>query len=252
LRRGWLWSQHLLVLAGTVSVTVNLDEAASESIKLNYELSGDAVLNGDYSVDSSSQITIAAGSKTAALKFTIFNDAVVEENKAIHIKFSSSSNISLTDAEATVTIEDDDTSQSADGLQTDLVWDGGTLVNLDLYSANNVTISNDSVTNFDLVSGSENTTGFESVLINNSEPDGEYYFIVSYSSGSRAVNYTLNANGPGITDAASDGSFTASNSGYAYFYGPVTKSGSSYTRQSGSVFNLKGVKSYAYKGKIRK
>jgi hypothetical protein len=236
---------------GTVSVTLNLSQASSTPVRLEYELTGTAVLNGDFEVDSSSHVTVPAGKQAATLKFTIYDDPVVESDKTIHLKFSSPANVNFTNAEATITIKDNDASQAASGLQTDLTWNAGSLVNLNLYAANNVVIHNDSITDFDIVASSERSKGFESVLIKNSDEDGKYYLIVFYKSGSRAVDYTLNFNSPGISNEHTYDSFAASDSGYAFFYGPITKNGSTYTRQSGSNFNLNEMKTYVYHGELK-
>jgi len=236
--------------SGTASVTINLSEAPGQKVQLGVSLSGNAVLNGDYSVDSATSLTIPAGSTTATLKFTIFNDAVVEPAKSIHVKFTSPTTVTFTNAEATVKINDDDVSHANTGLQTDLLWNAGSPVNLDLFVVNNVVITNNQITDFDVVSSSENANGFESVLINNSSPDGEYYLVVYYNSGTRNVNFTLNSNGPGISGVTNDDTFTSSEAGTAIFYGPITKNGSTYSRQSGNIFNLNKVKSYFYHGNI--
>jgi hypothetical protein len=116
-----------------------------------------------------------------------------------------------------VKINDDDVSHANTGLQTDLLWNAGSPVNLDLFVVNNVVITNNQITDFDVVSSSENASGFESVLINNSSPDGEYYLVVYYNSGTRNVNFTLNSNGPGISGVTSDDTFTSSEAGTCNF-----------------------------------
>lgn len=235
---------------GTANVTINLSQAPGEKVKLNVQLTGDAILNGDYSVDSATSLTIPAGSTTASLKFTIFNDPVVEPMKSIHVKFTAPTSVTFTNAEATVKINDDDVSKANTGLQTDLLWNAGSPVNLDLFVVNNVVITNNQITDFDVVSSSENTNGFESVLINNSSPDGEYYLVVFYNSGTRNVNFTLNSAGPNISGVSNDDTFTSSEAGTAIFYGPITKNGSTYSRQTGNIFNLNNLKSYVYHGRV--
>ena len=238
---------------GTVNVTVNLNQAASQAVKLNFALTGTAILNGDYEVDSASSITIKAGSTTATVKFTIFDDAILESDKTIHVKFSSTGGVNLSNTGATITIHDNDASKAGIGLQTDLAWDAGTLVDLDLFAANNVVIDTvaHTVTSFHLVDSSEHDKGFESVLIKNSGPDGKYYLVAYYAAGSRAVNFTLTSNGPNVSNATVPDSFPATDVGAAYFYGPITKNGSTYTRQSGSIFNIGAMKPYIYHGKIK-
>src|SRR5690349_21428320 len=195
--------------AGTASVTINLSKAQSQNVQLSVQISGDAILNGDYSVDSATSITIPAGSLSAKLNFTIFNDNVVEGDKSIHMKFTSSGNVTLTNANATITIKDDDVSQAANGLQTDLTWDAGSAANLDIFVVDDVVITNNQISDFNIVRGSQNLNGFETILINNNDSDGVYYLAVYYNTGSRAVNYTLTSNGPGITNAVTTDSFTA-------------------------------------------
>ena len=247
-------SQTVNEAVGTVNVIVNLDQAASQALKLNFALTGTAVLNGDYEVDSASSITIPSGGTTATLKFTIFDDAIVETDKTIHVKFSSTGGVNLSKTDATITIHDNDVSQAAIGLQTDLSWDAGTLVDLDLFVANNVVIDTvaHTVTSFNLVDSSEHDKGFESVLIKNTKPDGDYYLIAYYASGTRNVNFTLNSNGPGISNATTDDSFPVSDVGAAYFYGPIHKLGSTYTKLSGSSFNMGTLKRYVYQGRIKR
>jgi hypothetical protein len=236
---------------GTVPITINLSKAASQDTKFTVSFSGSAILNGDYEVDSSTQITIPAGKTSATLNFTIYDDAVVEPDKTIIVKFSSTSNVSLPHSTVTITIKDNDVSKASSGLQADLYWDAGSMVDLDLYIANNVTITNNTVTNFNVTDSSIHDKGFESALIKNSDPDGDYYIAVYYNSGSRNVNYTLRFNGPGVTNDTSQGSFTASEVGVAYFFGPIHKLGSTYTRLAGSLYNLQGLKPYIYEGRLK-
>lgn len=237
---------------GTVSATINLSEAVSQDITISYTLSGTAINNGDYQADTTSPIVIPAGSKSATIQFTVFDDAVLEADKTIEISYSSTDAVNFNNTKTIITIIDNETDLSSLGLQTDLTWDAGNLVDLDLYAVTNVVISDGEVTDFDIVSRSENEKGFESVFINNTDNDGEYYIAVSYASGSRAVDYTLAWTGPSINEVG-DNSFLTTDVGYGVFYGPINKSGSTYGRlaNGGSIFNLKGMKSYVYKGKLR-
>src|SRR5204863_9773496 len=102
-----------------------------------------------------------------------------------------------------------------------------------------------------LVDSSLNATGFESVLIKNSNPDGQYYLIVGYQAGTRAVNFTLISNGPNVSNASFPDLFASTDVGSAFFYGPINKLGSTYSRQSGALFNLSQMKHYFYRGKVK-
>ena len=243
-------SQTVNESAGTASVTVNLSKTQSQNVKLNVQISGTAVLNGDYSVDSATSLTIPAGSTSAKVKFTIFNDGVVEGDKNIHVKFSSSANLTLTNTDATVIIKDNDVSQAANGLQTDLTWNAGSMVNLDLFLVDNVIIVNNEISDFYIKRGSTNMTGFETVPINNNDSDQVYYLAVYYNTGSRAVTYTITSNGPGVSNATATDNFAAADVGTAVFYGPITKVGSTYSRaqQEGDIFDISKMKSYPYRG----
>ena len=237
---------------GSVSITVTLSKEAKNDVTIQYSLSGSAVQNGDYEVDSTSNLTIAAGSKTGTLQFNIFDDAVPESAKVISVKFSSSGNVDFESNSANITINDNDSYNATAGLQTDLTWDAGSLVDLDLYVATNVVINGNSVDSFDLVSGSEAEKGFESVFIDNSDPDGDYYIVVFYATGSRSVNYKLIFNGPGITNIVDSSDFTAAEVNNALFFGPINKAGSTYSRMKGSRFTIDELRRIPYRGELRK
>jgi len=247
-------SQTVNESAGTASVIVNLSAAASQALKLNFTLSGTAILNGDYEMDSATSITIPAGSSSGTLNFRIFDDLVTESSKTIHVKFTSAGNVTFATSQATITIQDNDPSRASTGLQTDLTWDAGSLVDLDLFAVNNLVIDtvHGVIQSFHLVDSSENDKGFESVLIKNSLPDGDYYLVVAYSAGARAVNFTLNANGPGSVNGSLTDSFAPADMGFVSIYGAIKKVGTTFTfRQSGSIFDLSHLKRYLYHGKFR-
>ena len=250
-------SQTINESAGTASVIVNLSAAASQALKLNFTLSGTAILNGDYEMDSTTSITIPAGSSSGTLTFRIFDDPATEPSKTIHVKFTSTGNVTFATSEATITIQDNDPSRASTGLQTDLTWDAGSLVDLDLAAANNVVIDSSTppnyvVKSFHLVDSSLNDKGFESVLIKNTFPDGKYYLIVAYVTGTRTVNVTLTSTGPNVPSSSFPDIFTTADLNSLVFYGPINKVGSTYSgRQSGAIFDLSQMKHYLYRGKIK-
>jgi hypothetical protein len=247
-------SQTVNESASTASVIVNLSAAASQAIKLNFTLSGTAILNGDYEMDSTTSITIPAGSSSGTLNFRIFDDLATESSKTIHVKFTSTGNVTFATSEATITIQDNDPSRASTGLQTDLTWDAGSLVDLDLFAVNNLVIDtvHGTIQSFQLVDSSELDKGFESVLIKNSFADGDYYLVVAYTDGARAVNFTLNANGPGGANGSLTDSFAPADQGFVAIYGPINKVGSAFTfRESGSIFDLSHMKRYVYHAKFR-
>lgn len=247
-------SQTVSEGAGTASITITLPSTQSADVTVKATLGGTAILNGDYQVTTDTTLTIAAGSTSATLTFGIFDDEVVDGNKTILVSFSSS-HATLSNSTATITITDNDTDQSSSGLVSDLTWDAGSMVDLDLYLANNVTISDNTVTDYTILAGSTNSTGFESYLLSNDLDDGEYYLLVYYADGSRAVDYTLSSRASGNTVYEDTYNFTADEVEAGYFYGPYTKSGTAYSiaRAANSVlWNVKLVTPHVYKGKITK
>jgi hypothetical protein len=235
---------------GTVSLTIDLGESATEDIIVNYEISGTAILNGDFEVRSGSSITIAKGNSTGTLSLGIFDDQVLESDKSIIVQFSSES-LTINNSQSEISITDNEPDISADGLQADLTWDAGTLVDLNLYTAHNVVIGSDNyIESFNLLQESAGDKGFESVFIDNNESDDEYYIVINYNEGSREVNYKLNYNGPTIANAKVEGTLTATDVNYAIFYGPINKSGSSYSRSSGGRMIANQAAFRFYKGKI--
>ncbi|WP_343671737.1 Calx-beta domain-containing protein [Chitinophaga sp.] len=239
---------------GTASITVTLPSTQTSDVTVTANLAGTAILNGDYQVTTDTTLTIAAGSTSATLTFGIFDDEVVESSKTINVTFSSSS-ATLSSSTATITITDNDTDQSSEGAVSELTWDAGTLVDLDLYLVNNVTITDNSVDSYNVLSGSTNSTGFESLLLSNDLDDDTYYVVTAYSDGARDVNYDFNMKVDGNTVLEDSYSFSASEVGYGYFYGPITKSGTAYSvgRTANSVlWDVKLVAPHLYKGKVTK
>ncbi|SFW75240.1 Calx-beta domain-containing protein [Chitinophaga sancti] len=247
-------SQTVSEAAGTASITITLPSAQSTDVTIKATLGGTAILNGDYQVSTDTTLTIAAGSTSAILTFEIFDDEVVESDKTINVTFSSS-NATLSNSTASVTITDNDSDQSADGLVSELTWDAGSLADMDLYLANNVTITDNTVTDYNLLSGSTNTSGFESLLLSNDLDDADYYVLVYFAEGAREVTYTLTNRASGNTVYEDTYSFTADEVGGAYFYGPFTKSGTAYSigKTANSVlWDVKLVEPHWHKGKIAK
>src|ERR1700751_542305 len=95
-------SQTVNENVGTASIIVNLSAAASQPLKLNFTLSGTAIFNGDYEMDSTTSITIPAGSSSGTLTFKIFDDPATEPSKTIHVKFTSTGNVTFATSEATI------------------------------------------------------------------------------------------------------------------------------------------------------
>ncbi|MDJ1495426.1 Calx-beta domain-containing protein [Cytophagaceae bacterium DM2B3-1] len=223
--------------AGTISVTLSLGSAATQDLILAFFVGGTAVKNGDYILNTTtdSTLTIAKGSTSATISLQVIDDEAIEDDKTIEltlISVSSSGTLGSTSASLTntITIQDND-SAPADSFQADLLWDAGTLVNLDFAILSNVVIVDNSIDSYDVYDLSEYTTGFESVKLPSSATDGEYYLAPIYESGSRSVTYTCVVNGFDFSNTtAFSETFSTTDVGYFYVYGPFTKSGSTISR----------------------
>jgi hypothetical protein len=226
--------------AGTQKVSISLGKTVSASTQLYFELSGTASLNGDYKLLTSSPVTIAAGASTATISIQVIDEAIIESTESVIVQLTAAGNgIELSSDTTknifTLTINDNDTAPENDDVQIDLTWGSGGGDNIDdedlnLYIVNNVEISDETITDFDMYDGSENESGFESLTLPSDAPDGDYYIVVAYNAGSSSVDYKINLNGAGYSNDSATGTFSSSDVGYAVFYGPLSKSGTSYGR----------------------
>jgi hypothetical protein len=226
--------------AGTQKVSISLGKTVSASTQLYFELSGTASLNGDYKLLTSSPVTIAVGASTATISIQVIDEAIIESTESVIVQLTAAGNgIELSSNTTknifTLTINDNDTAPENDDVQIDLTWGSGGGDNIDdedlnLYIVNNVEISDETITDFDMYDGSENESGFESLTLPSDAPDGDYYIVVAYNAGSSSVDYKINLNGAGYSNDSATGTFSSSDVGYAVFYGPLSKSGTSYGR----------------------
>jgi hypothetical protein len=226
--------------AGTQKVSITLGSTLSAATQLYFELSGTASLNGDYKILTASPLTIAAGASTATISIQIIDDAIIESTESVKVQLMAAGNgIELSSDTTqnifTLTINDNDTAPTNNNVQIDLTWGAGGDDDVDdedlnLYIAYNVEFNDDTITDFDLYDGSENESGFESLVLPADAPDGDYYIIVAYNEGSSSVDYKINLNGAGYNNDSATGTFSSDDVGYAVFYGPLSKSGTSYGR----------------------
>lgn len=226
--------------AGTQKVSIALGKTVTTATQLYFELSGTASLNGDYKLLTSSPVTIDAGANTAAISIQVIDDAIIESTETVIVELTAAgSGIELsTDTTKnifTLTINDNDAAPTNNDVQIDLTWGSGGADDIDaedlnLYIANNVEISDETIADYDLYDGSENESGFESLVLPADAPDGDYYIIVAYNAGSSSVKYKINLNGAGYSNDSVTGTFSSGDVGYAVFYGPLSKSGTSYGR----------------------
>jgi hypothetical protein len=227
--------------AGTQSATLKLNKAATSDVTVTFALKGNAALNGDYTLLTPSPLTVKAGSSIAQIDFKIIDDSVIEAtDKKITFEITGVQGQTLdTNSDRlsyTYTITDND-KIPADGMQVDLTWDLGEGVdidsaNLDMYLVYNVVVDNNQVTSLDVNQDvySEKLSGFESFVIGSAIKDTEYYVVAVYKTGSVAVPFTFGFSTTGSGTSKSAGSFTSGDAGSALFYGPIQKSGNTFSR----------------------
>ncbi|MBI3220096.1 MAG: hypothetical protein HYZ44_11330 [Bacteroidetes bacterium] len=230
---------------GTINLTVVASPAPAADLVITYTWSATdttAHLGGDFNLPATKTVTIKAGQTTANLSVTIVDDAQLDGDDLMTFTLQSiagsNAKLSTTSADQSfaLTIADNETS-SPSTLQQDLVWRLSSAtadvnaVNVDLYLQYGVTYNSTSITDVgETYNLSSNETGFETLILNESDSDMEYFIVISYTSGSSDLYYTLNLNGFGYTNTNVMKKMSADDSGYAVFYGPFTKSGSSFGR----------------------
>ena len=229
--------------AGLQTITIQMSRTADQMILLDFTVDGNAALNGDYKMISSSPLDIPVGSNSFDIEIELIDESIIEtidKTLTFNLTMASTGILSTTtgDLSHTFTIFDNDVTPS-NGLQFDLTWELGTGVDIDLVDLDLVLVSNivlDSAGQ--IITDSlqfysdfgDNISGFETVLLNNNAPDGEYSPVIFYIDGTSSVNFTLTLNSNSITGGLSD-SFTAPIAlGSGIIFPPVTKSGSSFAR----------------------
>ena len=231
---------------GLQTITIQLSRAADQIILLDFTVAGNAALNGDYKMISSSPLSIPVGSDSFNIEIDLIDESIIETvDKTLTFDLTNTSTgvLSTTtgDLSHTFTIIDNDVIPS-NGLQFDLIWELGPgadidLVNLDLLLLSNVVDSSGFIIDFEVYTADvgDNNSGFETVLLNNNAADGEYFPAIFYTEGSSTVNYKLTVNGANFGTFEFTESFTTSDVGFAIIIGPFTKSGSTFSRVAGGT-----------------
>jgi hypothetical protein len=242
--------------SGTVSIPVSISEKETANVTVTYSWSSPSdttYLGGDFVIDNIGTLVITAGQTSGIINLQIIDDTQVDGQDDIKFTITAVSGGSAkmsgtaSDLSTEILINDNDTAPT-DKLQVDITWHlkdrtaniNG--VNLDLYSQYDVSTSGGSITDGGLtLRASENTSGFETIFINPADADQVYYFAINYLSGSSNLTYTLTLRGMGFNGESGNGTFASSDSGYASFWGPFTKSGSSvtYTGRTANVMDFK-------------
>jgi len=235
---------------GTANAVITLSGKASQDVVVTYTWVGAdsaTYLGGDFKFTSPGTITIKAGETQANLTVTIIDDAQIDTDDIIRMTLVSATgaNLSTTSADLlhAMTITNNDIAP-ADQLQIDLTWKLFTTgkvpldvndVNLDLFVRSGVVVSSNQITNpgTNYVT-SVNTSGFETVRLNASDPNTVYFIVVPYLAGSSKVYYSVALNGWGYANSPNGSNvgtdvFASTELGAASFLGPFTKLNSTFT-----------------------
>lgn len=231
---------------GTQQILINLGKTATSSIIINYIVGGSASLDGDYKILSNTNYSLSTmalvvkeGESTGVFSFALIDDLLPEPGKeVIYVEITNISdpelNSTLQHKQFTFEIQDND-SPPADGLQADLTWSVGegisiNAVNFDLYVARHVQITNNEVTDFELVDqlSSTNPSGFESIFLNKETDDEKYYLIIRFVEGTMNAEVYLQLS-QGNSYGFASGRVASSSLGNDLYYGPITKNGNTFT-----------------------
>ena len=143
--------------AGSVTFTVTLSNASSQTVNVNYTTAdGSAVAGSDYEASSGS-LSFAPGETSKTITVAITNDNLFEGNETFSVNLSNPDNATIVDAQGTGTIIDNDGVPTIGSVSNPNVTEGNELV----YS---VTLSNASNTSssfsFSLGGGSANAADY--------------------------------------------------------------------------------------------
>lgn len=217
-------------------INVVMSHAMGTDVEVAFETSGQAAQNGHYALVTPSPIIIEAGSTSGEIVFESIDNSVLEvENATFTVELTSASGATLGEAGSlTHDVEIIDNNEvPANDLQVDLLWnlEGEQDIDqadLDLLLISDVVEEDGSVVDFNVMDVSDSESGFETVLLRESDPDNEYYIAVLYIEGSHPVNYRVHvSNAAWGTDAIED-TFAANEVGGGRIYGPIPKEGSNY------------------------
>lgn len=240
------------------TIKINLGRTVSTATTVTYAVGGSAGLDGDYTFSttdpgdisttpplesSNFTLTVNPGASSATISFRLIDDKLVEPTReVIYFQITAISDTDIANAansiQYTFEITDNDVPPT-NALQADLSWtlgDGISInqVNFDLLLANHVTLDeNDAVTGATLIDSvySIHDTGPETFKLFSSLPDDEYYIMIRYTTGSSDAQLTLILSEDN-TYSRARGVVTSDYAGKMVYYGPIQKSGDTYSRHT--------------------
>jgi hypothetical protein len=226
------------MLDAKINVVLDRERNVNTLVKIAWEaLDTTSFYGGDFEL--ADEISIKAFSTTGSFHLSIYNDRQIDADDKIRVKLKGlkvGDNAKFSDDpeenEFTFTIKNNDVVPT-DKLQADLTWhldnphDNVSDVNFDLYLQSDVVISNGKVVdNGTTVDVSDQVGGFESLWLEESDPDKEYFIVVYFQQtwAGEVATFNLNVNGLGYEK--SFGGKLADDELGAIFIGPFSKSGS--------------------------
>lgn len=108
-------SMNLSEDLGTVEITANLNSIANNDIYVNFNTTGTADLNEDYTI-SSNQILITENNSYGSVIITAIDDEIIEEIETIVLNIYSEDVLVFSSAGIEISILDDDTDTDSDGV----------------------------------------------------------------------------------------------------------------------------------------
>lgn len=108
-------SMNLSEDLGTVEITANLNSIANNDIYVNFNTTGTADLNEDYTI-SSNQILISENNSYGSVIITAIDDEIIEEIETIVLNINSEDVLVFSSAGIEISILDDDTDTDSDGV----------------------------------------------------------------------------------------------------------------------------------------
>jgi len=185
------------------------------------------------------QITVSADQTYVDVPIKVIDDQFIEpESESIHLEIIEISDSEIDNAiqnrTCEIVINDNDTPPT-NAMQVDLSWytHNGSLFStsdFDLYLVKNVVISKNQIVSKEVVADvySTNKTTLESFTLSRSLPDGTYYALIRFVSGTADSAVEIIASeGNNYSHAASD--IRVADVGRDFYYGPIVKSGSSFS-----------------------
>ena len=98
--------------ATSTNLTVTLSAASSKDVTVDYATADSTATAGaDYTADSGT-VTILAGATTGTIAVAVLSDSMDEDDEIVHVNLSNATNASISDAQGSLTITDDDSTPS--------------------------------------------------------------------------------------------------------------------------------------------